>query len=146
MTVTPQGIGIASGDDPGAFLFAKMAKDYAKPFYHSTTWKKVRAAFIAHRVSIDGGLCQRCHENLGYIVHHSKYLDPMNITDANVALNWDNFEYVCKPCHDKEHLHMKPELLCGFDAEGRPIDASPEKRDQNEILEGEERLRSDLHG
>lgn len=80
-----------------------MAKEWAKPFYNSKQWIKCRKAFIAERISIDGGICQRCKDNLGYIVHHKEELTPNNINDPNVTLSFDNLEYVCKVCHDNEH-------------------------------------------
>lgn len=42
-----------------------MAREFAKPFYNSGAWKKVRKTFIAHRVGIDGGLCQACKQEQG---------------------------------------------------------------------------------
>lgn len=102
-----------------------MAKDFALAFYHSKKWLDCRAAFIKERRAIDGGLCQRCHDLPGYIVHHKIYLTSENITDFSVSLNHDNLEYVCKQCHDMEHFTPteKP-LLCGFDEKGRPIDGN----------------------
>lgn len=38
-----------------------MAQAFAKAFYKSTKWRKCRAAFVASRVNIDGGLCQICY-------------------------------------------------------------------------------------
>ena len=69
-------------------------------------------------------MCQRCHEQLGYIVHHKIYLTPQNIDDPEISLNFVYLEYVCKDCHDEEHLpgHGAKATLCGFDEEGRPIE------------------------
>lgn len=78
-----------------------VARDFAKPFYDSAAWQKCRAAFIAGRVAIDGGMCQRCGQELGYIVHHLEWLTPENIMDPDVALNHENLEYVCHTCHNK---------------------------------------------
>ena len=122
-----------------------MAKDFAKAFYGSPQWEKARAAYISTRIAKDGGMCERCHENLGYIVHHKIYLTPENVVDPEVALNFDNFEYLCHQCHDDEHIHRTPRLLCGFDQNGRPINAGSEKRDQNEDEQDEGWLRSDVH-
>ena len=97
-----------------------MAKDFAKAFYKSRRWEACRDAFIAERIAIDGGLCERCHDRPGYIVHHKVYLTPANIKDPLVALNHDNLEYVCHECHNDEHLGGKP-TLCLFDANGRPL-------------------------
>ena len=75
-----------------------MAKDYAEGFYNSAAWLKCRAAYIEHV----HGLCERCHRP-GYIVHHKCYLTPDNINDPDVTLNFDNLEYLCLKCHNKEH-------------------------------------------
>ncbi len=47
-----------------------MAKDWAKAFYKSAAWQKCRDSYIAKRIAADGGLCEECQEELGYIVHH----------------------------------------------------------------------------
>ena len=101
-----------------------MAKPWAEKFYNSVRWERCRESFIADRIQKDGGMCQRCRRQLGYIVHHKTHLTPDNIGDPNVSLNWDNLEYVCKDCHDEEHLpgHGQKAVLCGFDEEGRPIE------------------------
>ena len=75
-----------------------MAKEYAEAFYHSKEWIKCRKAYIK---SVHG-LCERCGEP-GYIVHHKKYITPNNINDSNITLNFDNLEYLCLDCHNKEH-------------------------------------------
>lgn len=99
-----------------------MAKDFALAFYHSRRWQECRKAFIKERVALDGGVCQRCHEELGYIVHHKIHLTPGNIQEPSVALSHNNLEYVCKRCHDEEHFFPESKhLLCGFDEKGRPI-------------------------
>jgi len=104
------------------FFVAKTMKSFAAAFYKSTKWEQCRLAYIASRIATDGGLCERCHRLPGYIVHHKVYLTENNISDPLVSLNPDNLEYVCKPCHDDEHLdsHQEPGLLCSFDEEGRP--------------------------
>ncbi len=75
-----------------------MAKDFAEAFYKSAAWLHCRASYIEHV----HGLCERCHRP-GYIVHHKCYLNPDNITDPDVTLNWDNLEYLCLDCHNREH-------------------------------------------
>lgn len=79
-----------------------MAKEFAKPFYNSKQWKKCRASFIAYRKSIDGGLCQTCHDNLGFIVHHTIWITPENINDTDITLNHRYLKYDCLVCHNKE--------------------------------------------
>jgi len=97
-------------------------KAFAKQFYKSTAWRKCRAAFIAKRKAIDGGLCQMCGEQLGYIVHHITELNELNINDPNITLNFQNLQFVCKNCHDKEHgFFTLSEKRLKFDSDGNPI-------------------------
>ncbi len=101
-----------------------MAKEYAKVFYKSVAWTKCKNTYIKARISIDGGMCEECHVNLGYIVHHKQKLTKDNIKDPDVALNHRNLEYVCKQCHDKFEGHgvsRKVKSLCMFDKDGQPI-------------------------
>ncbi|MDE6182051.1 MAG: HNH endonuclease [Eubacteriales bacterium] len=99
-----------------------MAREFAKSFYNSKAWKKCRIAYINNRILIDGGLCEKCKNELGYILHHKKELTPTNINDVNVTLNHCNLEYVCHSCHNAEHSGGADKiLLCGFDEEGQPI-------------------------
>ena len=77
-----------------------MAKQWAVKFYQSKEWKKCRASFISERVAIDGGICQMCHADLGYIVDHIHELTPENINDPDVSLNHDNLQYLCHDCHN----------------------------------------------
>jgi len=57
-------------------------QDFAKRFYRSQAWKACRAAYIARRLAIDGGLCEECRDQQGYIVHHRVTLTPENILEA----------------------------------------------------------------
>jgi 5-methylcytosine-specific restriction protein A len=101
-----------------------MAKEFAKKFYASSAWHKARDAYIAERMAIDGGMCERCHKRPGYIVHHIIELTPDNINDPDITLNKSNFAYWCKPCHDDEHLptHDTDALRkITFDDDGNPI-------------------------
>jgi 5-methylcytosine-specific restriction enzyme A len=87
-----------------------MAKAWAKAFYHSKEWLECRAAYIQYV----NGLCERCLKKgiikPGYIVHHKIHLTPDNINNPEVTLNWDNLEYLCKECHDKEHFTSEVEV------------------------------------
>lgn len=76
-----------------------MAQEWAKPFYKSKRWIKCREAFIHSRITVDGGMCQICKDEPGYIVHHKVWLTPENIGDPDIALNPNNFLYVCFECH-----------------------------------------------
>ena len=113
-----------------------IAKEYAQRFYQSKEWKKCRKSFIAYRVSIDGGMCQRCKERLGYIVHHKEPITPENINNPEITLNHENLEYVCKPCHDDEHFEdmhgvEREQTRCVFGPDGQPI---PREVKQNEQI------------
>lgn len=120
-----------------------MARNFSLRFYKSAAWQSCRDGYIQHRQAVDGGLCERCHDQPGYICHHTIWLTPQNITDPTIVLNWDNLEYVCKDCHDAEHLptHQARPLLCGFDEKGRPIkNADPEVCSENEKDQGSGRI------
>lgn len=106
-----------------------MAKEFAKIFYKSRSWRKCRKSYIEQRRAVDGGLCEICRERLGYYVHHKVLLTPDNIDDPMIALNHNLLEYVCKPCHDREEGHFldrgpKEEKRYQFDANGCPIPKS----------------------
>lgn len=87
-----------------------MAREFSKPFYKSKQWQQCRAAYIRHRKSIDGGLCETCHEKPGYIVHHKEELTPDNINDPDIALGFDNLKYDCLECHNQENGRGSQEI------------------------------------
>ncbi len=97
-----------------------MARAFSRKFYDSPQWRKTRKAFIAYRKSIDGGLCQMCHEEPGYIVDHIKELTPENINDPDIALSFDNFQYLGIGCHNKKTFRKK-ESDYMFDGNGMVI-------------------------
>lgn len=99
-----------------------MAKWFAKQFYHSKRWLSCRASFIAQRRGIDGGMCQHCRARLGYIVDHIVELTAENITDAEVALNHENLQYLCVECHNRKTFSK--ETYCTFDENGQPLPPS----------------------
>lgn len=105
-----------------------MAKEWAKRFYGSDQWQTCRSGYIAERIRIDGGMCQVCGVNLGYIVHHKIILTPENISNPDVSLNWENLSYECKDCHDKHEGHgVKRHVftVCSFDSDGNPTGIYP---------------------
>jgi 5-methylcytosine-specific restriction endonuclease McrA len=109
-----------------------MAHEYAQPFYNSRAWQSCRASYIANRIKIDGGLCEACHERIGFIVHHKVMIDETNINDVNITLSHDNLQYVCKYCHDRMDNHFVrnkrgPKIKVLFDENGQPIVPIPEK-------------------
>ena len=73
-----------------------MAKEFAKKFYRSKAWLKCRAAYITSVF----GLCEKC-QRPGYILHHKKELTPENINDPEIALGFDNLQYLCLDCHNR---------------------------------------------
>ena len=98
-------------------------REFATAFYKSKAWQRCRAGYIAYRRGVDGGLCEICGDQPGYIVHHKTHLTPQNINDANITLAWDNLQFVCKHCHDVEHGYCGKTTAARlrFDASGNPI-------------------------
>ena len=70
-----------------------------KDFYVSKEWVKCRDSYAASVFY----LCERC-KRPGYIVHHKSYITDENVSDAEITLNWDNLEFLCLDCHNKEHF------------------------------------------
>ena len=108
-----------------------MAKEFARAFYNSKRWKDCRRAYIAKRISIDGGMCETCHEVPGYIVHHKIELTPDNIRDLDIALGFNNLKYDCHICHHKENMKDGPAdglEKNQFDSEGEMVVLTPEKK------------------
>lgn len=102
-------------------------QDFARLFYKSPAWHKCRQGYIGYRQSIDGGMCERCHKALGFIVHHKKYITPENINDPSITLNWDNLEYICQDCHNKEHFDKQIGLRYKFGPDGQIVPLPPKK-------------------
>lgn len=113
-----------------------MAREFAKAFYNSKKWKRCRESYIAQRTMIDGGLCEECHKELGYILHHKITLTSDNISDPEIALNHNNLMYVCKDCHDEYEGHgvghSKVKLLVKFDEYGQPVSIRDIDKNNNE--------------
>jgi hypothetical protein len=80
-----------------------MAREFAKSFYDSKSWKECRQAYIGSRILIDGGKCEICKIEQGYIIHHKIELTESNINNPDVALNPSNLMYVCHNCHNFVH-------------------------------------------
>lgn len=81
--------------------------EFNNPFYKTVAWKRCREAYAK---SV-GGLCERCLDKgmyvPGEIVHHKVHLNPKNITDPNVTLNFENLELLCAAHHAEEHQRLK---------------------------------------
>lgn len=84
-----------------------MARDFAKSFYSSKRWQDCRNGY-ARSV---GFLCENCLRRgiykPGDIVHHRIEIDPININNPEVALNWNNLELLCRECHAEAHDERK---------------------------------------
>ena len=107
-----------------------MAKEFSKSFYSSAAWQTARHAYIMQRISIDGGLCERCHSVPGYIVHHKEHLAEDNMNDPCITIDQSNLMYVCKQCHDiiheAEYRGREPkEKRYEFDENGNIIPITP---------------------
>lgn len=80
-----------------------MAKKFAKKFYSGKRWQDTREAYAK---SV-GYLCERCKSKgiikAGEIVHHKEHINPSNIDDAEITLNHDNLELLCRECHAEVH-------------------------------------------
>ena len=78
-------------------------QDYAKQLYKSKAWKKCRESYA----SSVGGLCERClargFYTPGEIVHHKIHINPNNVSDPTITLNFENLELLCRVCHANEH-------------------------------------------
>lgn len=70
-----------------------------RDFYTSAAWLRCRDGYIKSVC----GLCERCGKP-GYIVHHKHHITDDNESDPEVTLNWENLEYLCLECHNKEHF------------------------------------------
>lgn len=98
-------------------------KDFVENFYNRRAWHMCRASFISERIEIDGGMCQRCHDRPGYIVHHIVELTPENWQDPEIALNHANLEFLCLQCHNQEHDVFRPApRKVFFDDDGNVVD------------------------
>ena len=103
-----------------------MARDFSRSFYKSDEWQTVRQAYIRIREGIDGGMCELCGKDYGYIVHHKVWLTPDNINDPYIALDHQNLMYVCTSCHTMIHVPVESEEkkatpLLSFDRFGNPV-------------------------
>ena len=104
-------------DGSGAFVICACMEE-TKGFYKTAAWLRCRDAYIK---SV-GGLCERCLAKglivPGYIVHHKIRLNGFNINDPSITLNWDNLEYLCLDCHNKEHFKSKSKPIYEIMSDG----------------------------
>lgn len=97
-----------------------MHKERARKFYKSKRWLRSRAAYISDRIMIDGGLCEHCKKRIGQHVDHKIEITINNITDPDIMLNPENYQYLCIGCHTRKTKRGQPEFL--FDEDGRPVE------------------------
>lgn len=104
-----------------------MAQQFAKRFYKSKQWQRVRD-YVFKR---DNGLCQDCLQagriTPGLEVHHLVTLTASNIDDADISLNPDRLVTLCYECHKKRHWKDRSALTAGykFDIDGNIIEDTP---------------------
>lgn len=104
-----------------------MAKEFSRSFYKSKIWQQCRDGYI---LSVNG-MCERCliegKHIPGWIVHHKTWLTPTNINNPEISLNWNNLEYVCQDCHNKEHMGKYASVADGlmFDNNGELVVGIP---------------------
>jgi 5-methylcytosine-specific restriction endonuclease McrA len=71
-------------------------------FYSSKAWIWLRDAFLAANP-----LCGRCEAKgltvIARVVHHIKE----RLKFPELALDWDNLEGLCNPCHSTEHAKRR---------------------------------------
>ena len=72
-----------------------MAKAFSRKFYNSSSWVKTSRAYKNSKF----GICEKCGA-IGEEVHHIIPLNPDNINDPNITLNWDNLMLLCRSCHE----------------------------------------------
>ena len=82
-------------------------KKYAESFYKSKAWQDCRNSYMKKV----GGLCELCMKERKITpaeeVHHKIHLNPQNINDPNVTLNYDNLIALCREHHRQEHGSRK---------------------------------------
>lgn len=100
-----------------------MAGEKQRKFYDSKRWKASRRAYIAKRIILDGGLCERCRSRTGYIVDHIRELSEDNIGDYTISVDHSNFQYLCIPCHNVKTADDKMGRSSRqmFDDDGEPL-------------------------
>ena len=74
-----------------------MAKEYSKPFYNSSAWRKLSDYIRESR----NHTCEECGEFASQ-VHHVIEITPSNINNTSITLNEDNLQLLCEDCHNKK--------------------------------------------
>ncbi len=108
---------------------SKKYTDKMYKWYHSPEWRVPRNAYRSKRVSIDGGMCETCKDELGYIVDHIEELNEINFNDIDIRLNEDNLQYICIQCHNKKTFKKNKALEDGYTINDRgELEYTPHKK------------------
>lgn len=93
-----------------------MSQSFAKKFYRSLAWRQCRTAYIASIY----GLCAKCDNEPGLILHHKIALNSQNINNPDITLNFDNLEFLCLTHHNAIN-GKQAEQRYFFDSNGNVI-------------------------
>lgn len=80
-----------------------MSKEFARKFYSSKAWQDCRNEYARRKHYLCENCLRRGIYRPGVIVHHMIELDPVNINNPEIALNFDNLELLCRDCHAEVH-------------------------------------------
>ena len=96
----------------------KMSTGKLFKFYQSPAWRHIAELYRKQQHYT----CERCGEP-GNVVHHKVRLTMDNLHNPEVVLNTDNFELLCRSCHEKEHNRKaaEPARVVLFDANGQVV-------------------------
>ena len=98
-----------------------MAKPFARKFYSSKAWQDCRNEYAKRKHY----LCENCMRKgiykPGEIVHHMIEIDPVNITNPEVLLSFDNLRLVCRKCHAERHTRPRKGRRYVIGDDGRVI-------------------------
>ena len=100
-------------------------KRQGQKVYNSKKWLRVRKAYMQSKNYI----CERCGEP-ATICHHKKYLTAENVSNAEIAYNFENLECLCQACHNLEHEHFQ-QIGAVFTASGDVVNFRESKATQN---------------
>lgn len=70
--------------------------------YDSRKWRRIRKAYMESH----NWICERCGSPAS-VCHHKKYLTAENVTNPDIAYNFDKLECLCHACHNLEHEHFQ---------------------------------------
>lgn len=97
-----------------------MARDFARKFYSSVSWRQVREGYMRTQDFI----CEICGAPADE-VHHMIHLNPSNINDPEITLSFDNLQALCRQCHIDQHYTGAVREDVRFDEFGNLIRINP---------------------